>query len=445
MTMKFVSLWDIGRSAPPGWASHLPVIWDEIEPKPGRWNFGPLKSWIEARLDPVHLGLVFYMDDLKDRSPGFLHRPHAIKAADGREGELPPYEDTGWRRGLWEAIQATADTFKDHPLVASFWCPLGMNQETCPTHPDFATSVREFMPGPDAYYAFIWQTVQVALEAWKPKPVYIEAAPGPGELWGQSGRQLIADALNLGARYKMNGLLADQADSFGYGSLSCLAKLDIGRYAPGVAFEFPDHGTGKSSGEALWRLLRCLHWKADFLAVQLSWQPRVLEAIERLPTSDWWIVFRDAEYPLTKWDDSGLSGEPGPWHGNITVARLEREVRFNGNSWGWDRWISRVSNCELVLEGWPKGCPARIAGFRGTQEIPEFVVPVADGRLTLPPGEYSFLQLFPTSETSNESLLTRVKNLEVACSGLSVWLTELDKRLSRLESWRGDIASVSRS
>lgn len=432
--MRLVRLWDNSGTAPAGWESHVPVLWKEFEPAEGIYRFDRVDAWLAAHDRPCHLAIVFYMHDWLDHTPAQHRAPLRIVAHDGTIGEMPNYGDPAWRAAYLDAITALADRYRDHPQVVACWLALGLDQETAATGVRFATSVQAQMAG-QAYYDFILRTTQHAVAVWGGTPVYIEGAPAPGEVFGGSARYITAAALELGAGYKMNGLLIDQADSTGLGNQAGYQKIDLVTHTRPrrLAYEAPDHGTGKPAGEMYWRLIRALAHEADFVALQESWQTQALAAIPQLPATDWWIVFREREYPEQWWGQSGVSGEPGPWA--LDVALLsEGEYRFNGGV-GLDRWqFTCTEPLRLALLGWGYELYARVTAHSPTG-ITSRVVPVDDGLITLPAGTYYRLDFSPAAPAEDDE--------QTQMAALTARATQLEAQVAALTAWRTAIAAAS--
>lgn len=421
--MRLVRLWDNGGAAPAGWESHVPVLWADFEPAAGVWRFDRVDAWLGAAARPCHLGLVFYMHDFVDHTPAQHRATLQVMAGDGSTGELPNYGDARWRAAYGAAIQALAERYRDDARVVAFWCALGLDQETAATAVRFAQSVQAQMTA-QAYYDFIVQTTALAVAAWAPKPVYIEGAPAPGEVFGGSARFVTALALSKGAGYKMNGLTIDQADSVGLGSAAGYQKIDLVQHTQPrrLAYEAPDHGDGQAVGELYWRLVRAAAHGADFVAIQASWQAQALAV--QLPATDWWVVFREREYGEQWWGAGGVSGEPGPWARGVQVVSAGA-YRYNGGV-GLDRWqFTCAEPLQLALAGWT--APRAQVTARGPAGAAGLVAPVVAGVVTLPAGSYYRLDIEPLADVEEEKqptvaeLAARLAAVEAQVAGLAGW------------------------
>jgi len=224
----------------------------------------------------------------------------------------------------------------------------------------------------------------------------------------------------------MNGLVIDQADAIGLGALEGTQKIDIIQHSPKhrLAYGAPDHGTGKPVGEYYWRLLRALAHRADFVAVQESWQVQALLADMMLPRAEHWIVFRDREFSEQWWGEYGTSGEPGTWGRNVRLASKGEFVFQGPQEVGIGRWkFVAAEPVVLELKEW-EGARATVTAMDGSGQQ-SFTVPVTDGRVELPSGTYCRVELEPARGDDGQELATRVERLQERVEALERWRREL--------------------
>jgi len=398
--MDFVLTWDVMRQAPEGWNSHLPVIWREFETAPGVYNFGKLDSWMAKRSDPVHLALVFYMNDLVDLTPTFHKKSHVL-TVNGQTAEMPAYDNDAWIDAYANAVEAILKRYQNNPQVAAFWLALGVDQETLACRDRkgvaFAAAGAQVMTVYQ-YLDFIDALMQRASAAAGTIPVYIEAAPAPGEPWGKNLRGVVAgmlDQYRIG--YKMNGLQIDQPDAVGETNGTTIGKYDESMYAPYCAFEPRDEGGNKDPWELYWMILHAMDWDAKFVSLQGSWVEHYLDIEHELPDpAAYWIVFRGAEYPEVQW---GVTGDSGNW-GHSMYQSGAGELTFEQDSVYFDRWLLTVGEdgCEIEVgtEQEEGTCLARLYAAHGNVGViaENVELRVSGGKIDLPPGMYHRVDLF---------------------------------------------------
>ncbi len=402
--MRYVMTWANQGGVPSGVERHCPVLWRELEPRAGQYDWGPVERALGAQDTPCHLQIIISMygpTGLTDYTPAAHRRSLKLTAANGQTGEIPDYANPGWKTAYQRAVSALAARYRADPRVASYQLALGLNQETQATAIT-ADGTNWHLPArglldEEGYYGFIQATTAAAIAAWGDKPVYVPGAPSPGNTWGHKRRDVVQAALRLGARYLCCGLAPDNSNATGLGGHAGRGLTDIIRALPvaGCAFEPLQAPKPAAPGEPLalyWLLLRAAHWGADFVQLQRAWfETGHWAAVKALVPAEGarWLVFRDREYPPQTWTAAdgtvfGQSGEEECWgrglrwiEGGELVADLTRQ--------DWARWTLRAAEPVRLGSALPDG-PAQVRATYtdgGTQDL---AVAVAGGQFSLPAG-----------------------------------------------------------
>lgn len=423
--MKLSLMWDRMGEAPAGWARHIPVRWGDIEGAAGQYGFARVEGWLASNPAPAFLAFEFSVGDehtgeLTDLTPDFRKRSLTLQVGAHR-GEVPNYANFAWRDALYAAVEALAVQFRnDDRVEAFFWGP-GLDDEInavvdWPGYP-WSGALRNVLKAED-YYNFVVASTAMAVEVWRPKPVYLAAASAPGTPWGQRRKDVTLEALASGAGYRCNGLLEDRDNAVGLGRHAGTGMFEMCQAATFCAFEGGVPGTGQPDGRLYWMLLQALHWGAQHANLQRTW----LEAAKRIQPllpGERWIVFRDAEFAPQTWTAGGvlygMSGVPGAFGCGLWLpdGRWPAQPVFRSASFGYDRWTltaerpfelgTDLGDGRFEVEIWrPSGCRERL------------VVDVAGGRMVLPEGAYHRIDVVgAVAPPPALSLEERVRRLEV--------------------------------
>ncbi|HEY65531.1 MAG TPA: hypothetical protein G4O02_13275, partial [Caldilineae bacterium] len=256
------------RLSHPWWppaGSMRPWNWNEIEPSDDSYSWGSPDKYIstaqEQRVEletgdvvtkPVMMQIEIYTSDYVDHTPSWVYQKMGRSAGyelDPGGGcpavTMPMYDDPVWQAEYDEIVQELASRYKSYDNVVGYWISVGVDGEATPIKNregcDYQAEAAKVLTC-DEYKAFIKHAIDVAIAAWSPKPVWIQAAPAPCSYADGSNtdrKEIVQYASAAGAGYKMNGLAPDQQDAYGTGTWDQAMKYDVTEVVTtAVAFEF---------------------------------------------------------------------------------------------------------------------------------------------------------------------------------------------------------------
>ena len=450
--MRMVQAWDNAGTALDGWGSHVIVLWDEVEPSKGVYNWDLVDKALLAKNRPCYLQVAFSLYYKTSSIPiDHTAAPHRnslrLTAAPGRVGTIPRY-DAAWRAAYGNMVEALATRYRNHPRVAGYWHAVGWNQETQAAANaggvDWGKLAVSAGLQQGDYLAAIGETTARAVAVWKPQPVYLPGAPSPGGVWGTKRRDVIAAALEGGAAYMNCGLQPDHPQAFGLGGHAGLGMVEITTHAWGPPGFEEGPILGGMPYELYWNLMHARHWQAAFVCLYSSLSGKHYPEISGLLPSDnaRWIVFRDAEYAPVTYQDAqgrtfGHSGEPGCWgKGIVFTSDADHSLHCTPERFGFDRWVLHASTpLQLRLPDMSDGlCPCVVWHSDGSRH--DSPVMVKDGIATLPTGEYHRVDILPVPTPDPIAVL----NERLSAQALA--LEELGGRVARIEKAAEQVAAV---
>jgi len=302
------------RMSHPWWppvGSMRPWGWDEFQSGESTYSWSGLDRYVstaqaqrvelytgEVVTKPVMLQIEIYDGDYRDYTPAFVYwrmgRTAGYELDPGGSCPavtMPMYDDPSWQAAYDAAVRALADRYKGYDNVVGYWISAGVDGETTPVKNlrgcDYRAEAAKVLTC-EEYKAFIKHAIDVAVEAWGPKPVWIQAATSPCSYAGGSNadrREIVEYASAAGAGYKMNGLTPDQQDAYGTGTWAQAMKYDVTEVVTtSVAFEFAhnpggadildypaDTQRGGGTWYGYWSILNALSHEADFISLNHRW------------------------------------------------------------------------------------------------------------------------------------------------------------------------------
>ena len=339
------------------------VTWEEINPAPGRFDWGPIDRQLarEAALKvtlrdgrvvskPVALEVALYRSQhpnqgnyfFYDCTPQWVYQAMGDRpAVDGRlaghvvtcgttQGVVPAYDSPAWQNAHAEMVRALGARYRDHPQIEAVFISTGIDEETqvikntrgCEWKEIVRQQARDLEP---AFDRFVLDCMRLYREAFPTNPIYILNTPGRRRETSDFAASLVPPV-----GIKNCALEVDLDSLTGYGGF-------VGRFDPWETYSntIPIwletlYGLGNAETR-YWAFIAGLHYHPDAIDVhaefltqsQPGWLAFVHDHLGRTieTTPDVWVVLRDFEFPKVMWGTSGQSGRMGDW--DYWLYRLE--------------------------------------------------------------------------------------------------------------------------